>query len=77
MVRCRVTRAQWVAKVVRYAESQLGVPHGAGWRGTWRDVTNGKARVRLSGSEWVVSVAGKQRSRHDSRTSAIRKARKL
>lgn len=72
-----MTRAQWVAKLIRDAETKLGVPHGDGWRGTWRDMTNDLVRVRLSRDAWIVSVAGKQRSRHDSRASAIRKASKL
>lgn len=70
-----MTRAQFEAKAVRDMERAIRVPPG--WWGTWNDVTNGTVRVRFSGTCWTISVRGKRVSRHDSRSSAVSKARKL
>lgn len=72
-----MTRQQFIARAVRTAERNLGIPQG--WWGTWRDFTNGTVRVRLRGSwEWRVTwCSGTEISRHDSRAGAIRKAAKL
>jgi hypothetical protein len=70
-----VTREQFTARAVRDAERALQVPPG--WWGVWRDVTDGIARIHFSSGGWTVSVRGKRVSRHDSRTFAISKARRL
>lgn len=78
-----MTYPEFVAKTIRAAERELQVP--VGWWGTWRDVTNGKERVRLSRNAWILSTTRGQGtrsravvvSRHDSRAFAIAKARKV
>jgi len=70
-----MTREQFIARAVRAMERSVGAP--AGWWGTWRDVTNGTARVLFSSGAWTVSLRGKRVSRHDSRAHALAKARKL
>jgi hypothetical protein len=70
-----VTRREFVDKATRDAERRIGV--SAGWWGTWRDITDGAVRVRFTGSAWRVSRAGKKVSDHDSRSSAISKAKKV
>lgn len=71
-----MTRGQFVARAIRAAERDLRVPPG--WRGTWRDVTNGKVRVHLTARRyWRITRAGVELSRHDSRDAEIRKAAKL
>lgn len=71
-----MTRDEFIARAVKSAERDLGVP--AGWWGTWRDITNGIARVRFaSGKVWEVSLDGKRISLHARREGAIRQASKL
>lgn len=72
-----MTRKEFEAKAIREAEKALGVP--AGWWGTWRDVRGPRGvRVRYSGRfTWTLSQRGKRISKHDSRSFAITKARKL
>ena len=67
-----MTRREFEARAIRNAERYLGVP--AGWWGTWRDVTDGVARVRFTGRAWRLWRRGKKVSDHDSRSGAIRKA---
>jgi len=68
---------QFEQKTIRDAEIYLGVP--VGWWGTYGDVTNGPVRVYRNSTNtcWIVSVRGREVSRHDSREYAIKKARKL
>lgn len=70
-----MTRNQFIDKATRAAERSLGVP--AGWWGTHQDVTNGTVRVTFTKRWWRVSKMGRTISRHDSRSFAISKARKL
>lgn len=71
-----MTRQEFFAKAIRTAERALYVP--TGWWGRWRDVTNGTVRVAWSRSGgWRITVGGHVISRHDSRSSAIRKAANL
>lgn len=70
-----MTRDEFVLKSVRAAEREISVP--SGWWGTYRDVTNGIARVRFSRDCWVISTDGKVVARHGSRECAIRKAASL
>lgn len=72
-----MTRQQFIAKAVRRAEQDLRIPPG--WWGIYRDVGNNYVRVKFStrGSGWFVYERGKIVSKHDSRLSAINKARKL
>lgn len=67
---------KFVAKTVREAERKLQVP--AGWWGTWRRVRgpNG-AEVVFTGKCWVLRHKGALVSKHDSRSFAIAKGRKL
>lgn len=74
-----MTRAEFTVFAIKAAERALQVPPG--WWGTWRDVTNGIERVRLSRDAWVLSTTRGQGtrsrarviSRHDSRAFAISK----
>lgn len=69
------TRAEFIAKSIREGERRLGVPPG--WWGVYDDVRGpGGQRVHLVGTTWVVSRRGCQVSAHDSRASAIVKARR-
>lgn len=74
-----MTREQFTAKALRAAERAIRVPPG--WWGTWRDVysPSGTVRIRFSnhGRCWVIRHNGIVVSRHDSRSFAIAKARKL
>jgi hypothetical protein len=70
-----VTRREFVDKAKFAAERRLGIP--TGWWGTWTDVTNGVVRVTFTRRWWRVSCAGRTVSRHDSRSFAIAKARKV
>lgn len=78
-----MTKEDFDAKALRAAERAIGVPPG--WWGTWRDVRGPLGqRVYFSSGAWVVarssiSFPGRwlRRSRHDSRSFAIGKARKL
>jgi len=69
-------RRYFVEAAVRPAEEALGVPPG--WWGSYRDVAGPDGqRVRLSRGTWIVRFRGKLVSRHDSRSYAIKAARKL
>lgn len=71
-----MTREQFEQRAIRNAELRLYLPRG--WWGNWGDVRGPDGeRVRNSGSRWIASRDGKQRSVHDSRDAAIRKAQKL
>lgn len=70
-----MTRKQFIDKATRGAERSLGVP--AGWWGTYQDVTNGVVRVTFTKRWWRISRTGVTVSRHDSRSFAISKARKV
>lgn len=71
-----MTRAEFLERAARAEEQRLRIP--AGWWGTYQDVRgpNGE-RVLFSGGAWSVSRGGARVSRHDSRQSAINKARRL
>lgn len=70
-----MTREKFVANAVRAAEKALYVP--AGWWGRWTDVRGPLGeRVHFSAGAWTSVRADGARQRHDSRTSAIRAARK-
>lgn len=73
-----MTRQSFVEKVIRDAERRLGLPK-RWWGDSWSNVYSPDGlRIKFSGSCWVVrSRNGKIISRHDSRESAIRKARTL
>lgn len=82
-----MTRDAFIKRAVLAAERAIRVHPG--WWGNYRDVcgptaTGKHVRVRFSGGVWVIGVArfgfrGQHAplSRHDSRTFAIAKARKL
>lgn len=70
-----MTLDQFTKLAVRIEQQRLRIP--TGWWGTYRDVTNGAARVKFTGSCWRITHHGKLVSRHDSRDFAISKARKL
>lgn len=73
-----MTRAydKFVADAKLAATRKLGIPRD--WWGVWRSVygPNG-TRVFFSSGGWTVTHGGVRISRHDSRTFAISKARKL
>lgn len=73
-----MTKKQFIERAIRRAEKDIGAPPG--WWGTWRDLTNGKARIRFSthSMKWVLSDgSGHIVSKHFSRGSAIAKARRI
>jgi len=68
-----MTRKAFEAKAIREAERKLGLP--LQWWGSYTDVHGPLGRrVRFSGNAWVFSINGKVVSKHDSRSSAIKKA---
>lgn len=71
-----MTRPEFIAKAIHSAEKSLGIP--AGWWGTWRHVQGPRGQeVRCTGQCWIVRYRGAVVSRHDVRSGAIGKARKL
>jgi hypothetical protein len=72
-----MTRQQFIDRAVRKAERENQIPKG--WWGGWREITNGSTVVRFIPSSWcwVIKKDGRQVSKHDSRTFAIAKARRL
>lgn len=72
-----MTLRKFFEQALREYEKKLNLPPG--WWGSWRDVHGPRdVRVRFcSRDRWSVSQKGKRVSMHDSRASAIRKAKKL
>lgn len=72
-----MTRTEFERRAVRDAEQRIGVP--AGWWGTARKIygPNGVTVFSNPGCTWTVRRYGALVSRHDSRSYAIQKARRL
>lgn len=72
-----MTRKEFEKKAIREAEKTLGVPEG--WWGNWRHVQGPKGvEVKfLAGGGWALKQKGKIVSKHDSRSFAIGKGKKL
>ena len=70
-----MTRKEWEARTLRAGEKALRLP--AGWWGTYAEVRSPRGvRVKFSGRCWTVrDRKGVIVSKHDSRDSAIKKAR--
>jgi hypothetical protein len=73
----QMTRKAFEAKAIHAMEQRLFIP--TGWWGVWTDVQgpNGVRVAYSAGGGWRIVVRGKVVSRHDARTYAIMKARKL
>jgi hypothetical protein len=64
-------------RAIRKAQRSLGIPDG--WWGT-REIVEGPGGVRVSWTRngvWIIRVYGKIISKHNSRSFAIAKAKKL
>lgn len=72
-----MTRKEFEKKAIRAAEKTLHLP--AGWWGSWRDFRSpDMVRVRFSRDHWrVLDRLGNIVSKHDNRSGAIVKAKKV
>lgn len=71
-----LSRLDFTKKAVKEYEKKLGLPEGW-WGDTWRHVYGPSGiAISFSGQAWIFRVGKKLISRHDDRTSAIRKAKK-
>jgi hypothetical protein len=73
-----MTRKQFIAQAIREHERRCSLPPG--WWGSWREFAGPAGQtVRFSGRSgpWIVRLNGKKISRHDCRSGALAKARKL
>lgn len=73
-----MTRQEFIERATRAKEKRLGIPPG--WWGTWGDVRGPQGqRVTLSRRSrvWIYRHGGREISRHDSRSFAIAKARRV
>lgn len=70
-----MTLREFERKAIKAARTRLEIPNG--WWGEWSDITNGVVRVKRNGLVWTIVRRGKVISRHDSRTFAIAKARRI